>query len=92
MEAYLLLESAQSDRVISRMHEDLAHKIVHRNIIVLQLNRLVLENAQNDSRAADEFIRHVRLSIRQSGHSVVHEQAIQEPHAPCHKAKSTSGM
>ena len=85
MEAYLLLESARSDRVISRMCEDLAHKIVHCNIIILQLNQLVLENAQNDSRAADEFVGHIRLSIRQSGHSVVHEQAIREPHVPCHK-------
>ena len=76
MEAYLLLESAQSDRVISRMREDLVHKIVHCNIIVLQLNWLILKNAQNDSRAADKFVGHVRLSIRQSGHSVVHEQAI----------------
>ena len=92
MEAYLLLESARSDQVISHMREDLAHEIVHRNIIVLQLNWLVLENAQNDSQAADKFVGHVRLSIRQSGHSVVHEQAIREPHAPHHKAKSTSGM
>ena len=49
MEAYLLLESARSDRVISHMREDLVHEIVHHNIIVLQLNRLVLENARNDS-------------------------------------------
>ena len=92
MEAYLLLESARSNRVISCMCEDLAHKIVHHNIIVLQLNQLILENARNDSQAADEFVGHIRLSIRQSGHSVIHEQAIREPHAPHHKAKSTSGM
>jgi hypothetical protein len=84
MEAYLLLEAARSDRAISHMRNDLANEIVHRNTIALQLNRLLLENAQKDLRAADEVVGHVRLCIRQSGHSAVHEHAIQqlEVHSP----------
>ena len=92
MEAYLLLESAWSDQVISRMCEDLTHEIVHHNTIILQLNQLVLENAWNNSQAVDEFVGHIHLSIRQSGLLVIHEQAIWEPHALHHKVKSTFGM
>ena len=42
MEAYLLLEVAQSEKVISRMRKDLACKIVHCNTITLQLNQQVI--------------------------------------------------
>jgi hypothetical protein len=62
-EAYLLLEAAQSDSTISRMRKDLAHEIIHRNTITLQLNRLFFDNSQNDLCAADEFVGHVRLSL-----------------------------
>ena len=78
MEAYLLLEVARSEKVISRMRKDLACEIVHRNTITLQLNRLFLENAQNDLYGADELVGHVRLSIRQSGYSAVREHTIRE--------------
>jgi uncharacterized glyoxalase superfamily metalloenzyme YdcJ len=93
MEAYLYLEAARSERVISRMRKDLAHKIVHCNVIALQLKQLVLEDAQNDSHAADEFIGHVHFTIRWSGYSVVHEQAMQESesHLPHRGAKCTLG-
>lgn len=89
MEAYLLLEAARSDRAISMMRNDLANEIVHRNTIALQLNRLLLENAQNDLRAADEVVGHVRLTIRQSGHSIVREHAIREPevHSPHRRSR-----
>ena len=48
MEAYLLLEAAQSDRQISLMRKKLAYEIIHRNTIALQLNRIVLEKAKED--------------------------------------------
>ncbi|KAF8545620.1 hypothetical protein OG21DRAFT_1528368, partial [Imleria badia] len=84
MEAHLLLKAARSDRAISHMRNDLANKIVRCNIIMLQLNRLSLENAQKDLHAADELVGHVRFAIRQSGHSVVCEHAIRqlEVHSP----------
>lgn len=82
MEAYLLLEAARSNRQISRMRTDLAVEIVHRNTIALQFNRLVLERAQNDLRAADELVGYVRLSIRQSGHSAASQYAMQECNLP----------
>lgn len=91
MEASLLLEAARSDRAISHMREDLAREIVHRNAVTLQLNRLMLENAQNDSRAADEVVGNVRVSIRRSGYSVVREQAIRESRSPRRRAKGTFG-
>jgi hypothetical protein len=93
MEAYLRLEAARSERVISRMCKDLAHEIVHHNVIALQLNQLVLEDARNDSHAADEFVGHVHFTIRRSGYSVVHEQAMQESesHSPHRGAKCTLG-
>jgi hypothetical protein len=81
MEAYLLLEAARSDQAISRIQKDLACEIIHRNTITLQLNRIVLEKAQNDSRAADEFVGHVRLCVRESGFSTAQEQAMREPFA-----------
>ncbi|KAI5983253.1 hypothetical protein EDD15DRAFT_2202242 [Pisolithus albus] len=69
MEAYLLLEVARSDRQISLKRKDLAYEIVHHNTVALQLNRIVLERAERDLCTADERIGHVRLIIRQSGHS-----------------------
>ena len=59
MEAYLLLEAAQSDHQISLMRKDLAYEIVHRNTIALQLNHIILERAETDLHAADEFVGHV---------------------------------
>ena len=83
MEAYLLLEAAQSDRQISCMQMDLAVEIIHHNTIALQFNRLVLKRAQKDLRTADELVSYVHLSIRQSGHSAASEYALQECNLPC---------
>ena len=79
MEAYLLLEAARSDRQISLMRKNLAHEIVHRNTITLQLNRISLERAEKDLHTADEFVGKVRLTIRQSGQSTAKEYAMREP-------------
>ena len=76
MEAYLLLEVAQSKKAISHMRTDLACEIVHCNTITLQLNWLFLENAQNNLYGVDELVGHVCLSIRQSGYSAVHKHTI----------------
>lgn len=78
MEAYLLLEAAQSDCQISCMRKDLAHEVIHRNTIALQLNQLLLEKAQNDLCMADEHIGRVRLSIRESGYTAALEYAMRE--------------
>ena len=78
MEAYLLLEVAWSEKVISRMQKDLACEIVHHNTITLQLNWLFLENTQNDLYGTDELVGHIHLSIRQSGYSAVCKHTIQE--------------
>ena len=86
MEAYLLLEAARSDRQISSMRKDLAYEIVHRNSIALQLNRLMLERAETDLDAADELVGHVRLTIRQSGHSPAVEYAMRESWPRCPQA------
>ncbi|KAG6372387.1 hypothetical protein JVT61DRAFT_7852 [Boletus reticuloceps] len=59
MEAYLLLEAARADCCIFSTHKSLALQIVHRNTLVLQYNHMTLEKAQNDLRAADQFIGHV---------------------------------
>ncbi|KAF8545833.1 hypothetical protein OG21DRAFT_1491870 [Imleria badia] len=85
-EAYLLLEAAQSGRAISHMRKDLAYEIIHRNSITLQLNQLLLENAQNDVHDADELIGHVRLSIRQYGYSAAHEHATREVYSSHHRS------
>ena len=60
------------------MRKDLAYKIVHRNTIALQLNHIVLERMERDLHTADELIGHVRLTIRQTGHSAVFEHAMRE--------------
>ncbi|KAI6001900.1 hypothetical protein EDD15DRAFT_2361262 [Pisolithus albus] len=78
MEAYLLLEVARSDRQISLKRKDLAYEIVHRNTVALQLNRIFLERAERDLRAVDEHVGHVRLTIRQSGHSAASMYAMRE--------------
>ncbi|KAG6370273.1 hypothetical protein JVT61DRAFT_12222 [Boletus reticuloceps] len=72
-EAYLLLEAAHSDRVISSLKKDLAFKMIHRNILTLQLNRITLEWVEADLNDADEHIRYVRLSIRESRCSIASE-------------------
>ena len=82
MEAYLLLEAARSDRTISCMWKDLTYEIIHRNTLTLQLNRLFFENSENDLRAANELVGHVRVTIRQNGYSAVREHAIQEVYSP----------
>jgi len=79
MEACLLLEAARSEHQISLMRKDLAYEIVHRNTITLQLNRLVLERAEKNLRAADELVGHVRLTIRQHGYSTADEYVMREP-------------
>ena len=79
MEAYLLLEAARSDRQISLMRKNLAYEIIHRNTIALQLNRIVLEKAEEDFQRAEELIGQVRLTVRQSGHSTAFENFIKEP-------------
>ena len=79
MEAYLLLEAVRSDRQISLMRKNLAYEIIHRNTIALQLNRIVLEKAEEDFQRAEELIGQVRLTVRQSGHSTAFENFIKEP-------------
>ena len=83
MEAYLLLEVAQSNRQISLMRKDLTYEIVHHNTIALQLNRIMLERMERDLHAADELVGHVHLTIRQTGHSAAFKHAMQESW-PCH--------
>ena len=76
MEAYLLLEAAQSDRQISLMWKDLTYEIMHRNTIALQFNWIMLEQAERDLHAADELVGCVCLTIRESGHSPMSEYAM----------------
>ena len=78
MEAYLLLEAARSNRQISLMRKNLAYEIIHRNTIALQLNRIMLEKAEQDLQQADELVGQVRLTVRQCGHSVAFKSAIKE--------------
>ncbi|KAI6004678.1 hypothetical protein EDD15DRAFT_2191481 [Pisolithus albus] len=80
-EAYLLLEVAKADQRIFLAREALALQIVQRNTLVLQYNRMTLERAQKDIRTADQFIGHVRLTIRGSGHTPAFEYAMQEDHS-----------
>jgi len=76
MEAYLLLEVARSNRQISLMQKDLTYEIVHHNAVALQLNHIVLERVERDLHTADELVGHVRLTIRQTGHSAAFEHAM----------------
>ncbi|KAF8552932.1 hypothetical protein OG21DRAFT_1485773 [Imleria badia] len=80
-EAYLLLETAQADRHILLARNSLAHHIIHRNMLVLQYNWMVLERAQDNLRAADHFIGHVRLLIRKSGQTTAFKYVMQEGHS-----------
>lgn len=68
-EAYLLLEAARADRSILLARKSLALQIIHRNTLVLQYNRIVLEQTQDDVHAADRFVGQVRFLIRKSGQS-----------------------
>ena len=45
------------------MRKNLAHEIVHRNTIALQLNRIMLEKAEEDVLQAEELIGCVRLIV-----------------------------
>jgi len=66
------------------------YEIVYHNTIALYLNRIMLERAETDLHAADELIGHVRLTIRQSGHSAVVEYAMQESWLRCPQASKVS--
>ncbi|KAN0074460.1 hypothetical protein V8E55_011872 [Tylopilus felleus] len=90
MEAYLLLEAAQSDRAILHMQKDLTYEIIHRNSITLQLNWLLLENAQNDLHTAYELVGHVHLSIRQCGYSAAHEHTTREVYSSHHRLRDSA--
>ncbi|KAF8449212.1 hypothetical protein L210DRAFT_3640836 [Boletus edulis BED1] len=80
-EAYLLLEAARADCRILNACKTLAQQIIHRNTLVLQYNRIVLERAQDDLHAADRFVGQVRFWIRKSGQSAAFEYAMQEDHS-----------
>lgn len=76
-EAHLLLEAARADREVRLTRKNLALQIVHRNTLVLQYNRLLLDKAHEDLRTADRFIGHVRFVIRKSGLPVTVQYAMQ---------------
>ncbi|KAI6097818.1 hypothetical protein F5141DRAFT_1067058 [Pisolithus sp. B1] len=80
-EAYLLLEVAKADRCIFLARKALALQIIQRNMLVLRYNCMMLERAQKDICTADQFIRHVWLTIWQSGHTPVFKYAMQEDHS-----------
>ena len=61
------------------MRKNLAHEIVHRNTIALQLNRIMLEKAEEDLLQAEELIGRVRLIVQQCRHSAAHRYAMKEP-------------
>lgn len=80
-EAYLLLEAARADRSILLARKSLALQIIHRNTLVLQYNRIVLEQTQDDVHAADRFVGQVRFLIRKSGQSAASEYALRQDHS-----------
>ncbi|KAF8125561.1 hypothetical protein EV363DRAFT_1402330 [Boletus edulis] len=80
-EAYLLLEAAQADHCILLACKSLAHQIIHRNTLVLQYNRIVLEQAQDDLHAAGRFIGQVHFMIWRCGQSTAFEYVMQEDHS-----------
>lgn len=45
------------------MWKNLAHEIIHRNTITLQLNCIMLEKAGEDLHQAEELVGHVRLIV-----------------------------
>ena len=59
----------------------LARQIIHRNTLVLQYNRVVLERAQDDLRDADRFVGQVRFVIWKSGHSAAFEYTMGMGHS-----------
>jgi hypothetical protein len=63
-EAYLLLEAAHADRGIILARNSLTRQIIHHNTLVLQYNRMVLEQAQDDLHATDRFVGEVCFLIR----------------------------
>ncbi|KAI6127272.1 hypothetical protein F5141DRAFT_1210637 [Pisolithus sp. B1] len=80
-EAYLLLEVAKADQHIFLAREALTLQIIQHNMLILQYNRMMLERAQKDICTADQFIRHVWLTIWRSGHTPAFEYAMQEDHS-----------
>lgn len=80
-EAYLLLESARADRQLRLTRRNLALQIVHRNTLVLQYNRVLLEKTEDDLRIADRFVGQVRFVIRKSGIPVALEYAMREDYS-----------
>ncbi|KIJ11766.1 hypothetical protein PAXINDRAFT_101542 [Paxillus involutus ATCC 200175] len=81
VEAYLLLEAARADRQVCLTRKTLALQIIHRNTLTLQYNRLLLEKVQDELSTADQFIGHVWLTIRKSGHPVAFEYAMREDYS-----------
>ncbi|KAF8124292.1 hypothetical protein EV363DRAFT_1403213 [Boletus edulis] len=82
-EAYLLLETARTDRRILLARKTLAHQIIHRNMVVLQYNRMVLDKTVDDLRAAETYIGHVCLMIREGGQTAAFEYAMQQDYSAC---------
>jgi hypothetical protein len=81
-EAYLLLEAAHADRGIILARNSLTRQIIHHNTLVLQYNRMVLEQAQDDLHATDRFVGEVCFLIRKSGQSTAYAYAMQQDHLP----------
>lgn len=77
------MEATQSDHQISLMRKDLAHEIIHRKTITLQLNRILLERAEKALQTADEFVGHVHMTIRQSSQLAALEYAMHETWPKC---------
>ncbi|KAF8432101.1 hypothetical protein L210DRAFT_865044, partial [Boletus edulis BED1] len=82
-EAYLLLETAHTDRRILLAHKTLAHQIIYHNTLVLQYNRMVLDKTVDDLHAAEMYIGHVRLMIREGGQTVAFEYTMQQDYSAC---------
>ena len=70
-----------ADRQVWLTRQNLAHQIIHCNTLTLQYNRLMLEKAQDELRAADRFVGQVRTTIRRSGITMAFEYAMREDHS-----------
>lgn len=81
IEAYLLLEAARADQQVWLTRQNLVHQIIRRNTLTLQYNRVMLEKAQDELRAADRFVGHVRATIRRSGVTTAFEYAMREDYS-----------
>ena len=81
IEAYLLLEAARADQQVWLTRQNLVHQIIHCNTLTLQYNRLMLEKAQDELRAADRFVGQVCTTIRWSGITTAFEYAMREDHS-----------